>query len=323
LDEESILQPNLITSIKQNKELHTLEVMNVKIFESNLINNIEKEKNPIEKPMSKTIQREFSNSFESKEIPSNLDQLNNDNNHSRIIFRKKEKQRMYWSTEMNEFLKNAIENSNLDYKAIAVKFISLHEGLYVTIPQIIKHIKLIKSKIHYKNKEIRCEENVSIDQHDANEHKNNNFENKKRPYIHWKDYDIYMKDHIIHNHEYDNIQSKINVFYEKFPDCQLTNKQIAKRLKYINNKKEDNVQYVKDKIDFVYQTETQYKVIDEYSIEKNIECTLGNDKNIKSNNSHHKQSSMQILKHLKHINKKIKLRSMKNKKTSYGCNRGK
>ena len=98
LDEESILQPNLSTSIKQNKELHTLEVMNVKIFESNLINKKEKEKNPIEKSMSKTIQPDFSNSSELKETPSNLCQLKDTNNHSRIIFRKKRKQRMYWTT---------------------------------------------------------------------------------------------------------------------------------------------------------------------------------------------------------------------------------
>ena len=32
-------------------------------------------------------------------------------------------------------------NSNLDYKAIATKFISLNEGLCVAIPQIIKHTK--------------------------------------------------------------------------------------------------------------------------------------------------------------------------------------
>ena len=64
--------------------------MNVEIFESNLINKIEKMKNPIEKSMSKTIQRDFSNSFELKETPSNLCQLNNDNNHIMIIFRKKE-----------------------------------------------------------------------------------------------------------------------------------------------------------------------------------------------------------------------------------------
>ena len=144
LHEESILQPNSITSIKGNKELHTLEVMNVKIFESNLINKIEKKKIPIGKSMSKTIQRDYSNSFELRKTPSNLCQLNNDNNHSKIIFRKKRKQRMYWSTQMNEFLKNAIINSDLDYKAIAVKFISFNEELQVTIPQIIKHIKLLK-----------------------------------------------------------------------------------------------------------------------------------------------------------------------------------
>ena len=53
---------------------------------------------------------------------------------------------------MNEFFKYAIKNSNLDYKAIATKFSFLNEALCVTIPQIIKHIKLLKSKIHYKNK---------------------------------------------------------------------------------------------------------------------------------------------------------------------------
>ena len=140
LDEESILQPNLSTSIKQNKELHTLEVMNVKIFESNLINKKEKS-------MSKTIQPDFSNSSELKETSSNLCQLKDTNNHSRIIFRKKRKQRMYWTTEMNEFFKNAVLNSDLDYKSIAIKFISFNEGLHVTVSQIMKHIKLLKIKI--------------------------------------------------------------------------------------------------------------------------------------------------------------------------------
>ena len=51
---------------------------------------------------------------------------------------------------MNEFFKNTIENSNLDYKTIAIKFISLNKGLNVTISQIIKHIKFIKSKISHK-----------------------------------------------------------------------------------------------------------------------------------------------------------------------------
>ena len=220
LHEESILQPNSITSIKGNKELHTLEVMNVKIFESNVINKIEKKKIPIEKSMSNTIQRDFSNSFELKKTLSNLFQLNNDNNHSKIIFRKKRKQ----ITQMNEFFKNAIINPDLDYKAIVVKFISFNEELQVTIPQIIKYIKLLKSKIHYTNKKTKCKENVSIDQHDSNEeNKNKKIRNRKRSYIHWKDYDIYINDHIIHNHEYDNIQTKIDVFYELFPDCQLTN----------------------------------------------------------------------------------------------------
>ena len=34
---------------------------------------------------------------------------------------------------MIEFLKNTIEHSNLDYKAIDVKFISLNKKLHVTI----------------------------------------------------------------------------------------------------------------------------------------------------------------------------------------------
>jgi len=95
LDEKLIPQPNSITSMKENKELHTLEAMNVKIFESNLINKIKKEKIPIEKSMSNTIQRDFLNSFELKKSPSNLCQLNNDNNHSKIIFKKKRNQRMH------------------------------------------------------------------------------------------------------------------------------------------------------------------------------------------------------------------------------------
>ena len=54
LDEKSIPQPKLITSIKKNNEFHTLQEMNLKIFESNLINKIEREKKSIAKPMSKT-----------------------------------------------------------------------------------------------------------------------------------------------------------------------------------------------------------------------------------------------------------------------------
>ena len=193
--------------------------MNVKIFESNLINKIERKKNPIVKSMSNIIQRDFFNSFELEKIPLNLYQLNNDIN-SRIIFKKKRKKRMYWSTQMNEFLENAIINSDLDYKAIAVKFISFNERLHVTFWQIIKHIKLLKSKKHYTINKTKCKENVSIDQHDWNEeNKNKKYENTKRPYVHDKDFDIYIKDPIIHNHEYDNVQSKMNVFYEKFPDC--------------------------------------------------------------------------------------------------------
>ena len=123
--------------------------MNLNFFESKLINKIKREKNPIAKPMSKTTQREFLNVFESKQIPSNLCQFNkNKNNYYHynhtldlIIFRKK-KQRMYWSTQMNEFLKNTIENSNLDYKAIVFKFISLNKGLNVAILQIVKHINI-------------------------------------------------------------------------------------------------------------------------------------------------------------------------------------
>ena len=37
-------------------------------------------------------------------------------------------------------------------------------------------------------------------------------------------------------------------------DCQITNKKMAKRLKYINKKIKNNVQYLKDKINVVYQT---------------------------------------------------------------------
>ena len=55
--------------------------------------------------MFTTIQRDFSNYIESKYSSSNLGQLNNDNKHSKIIFRKEKKEKMYWSTQMNEFLK--------------------------------------------------------------------------------------------------------------------------------------------------------------------------------------------------------------------------
>ena len=48
---------------------------------------------------------------------------------------------------MNEFLKNAMINLYLDYKAVAVKFISFNEGLHITITQIIKYIKLLKKSI--------------------------------------------------------------------------------------------------------------------------------------------------------------------------------
>ena len=58
------------------------------------------------------------------------------------------------------------------------------------------------------------------------------------------------------------------MFYEKKSDCQLTNKQSAKRLKYINKKKENNVQYLKDKINVAYQIEIKNKDIHEYGIEK-------------------------------------------------------
>ena len=111
---------------------------------------------------------------------------------------------------------------------------------------------------------------------------------KKRPYVHWKDYDINIKDHIIHNNDYDNIQSKVNIFYERFSDRQLTTQQIAKRLKYIINIKKDDVQNVKNKLDVVYQTETQNKDIEDHSIEKNIESNINNNKNRKSNNNHYK-----------------------------------
>ena len=58
---------------------------------------------------------------------------------------------MYWSKQMNEFLKNAMINLYLDYKAVAVKFISFNEGLHITITQIIKYIKLLKNLL-YKQK---------------------------------------------------------------------------------------------------------------------------------------------------------------------------
>ena len=44
---------------------------------------------------------------------------------------------------------------------------------------------------------------------------------------------------------------------------------------------------------------------------------MDNTKNIKSNNDHRKQLSMQILRHLKYISNKFKLGSMGNFKTSY------
>ena len=59
---------------------------------------------------------------------------------------------MYWSTQLNEFFKHAIENPNLDYKATTIKFSYLNEGLCVTNPHFIQHIKMLESKIHYKNK---------------------------------------------------------------------------------------------------------------------------------------------------------------------------
>ena len=58
------------------------------------------------------------------------------------------------------------------------------------------------------------------------------------------------------------------MFYEKNSNCHLTNKKFAKRFKYLNKKKENNVQYLKDKINVVYQTEIKNKDINEYGIEK-------------------------------------------------------
>ena len=65
--------------------------MDVNIFESNIINEIDKERNLIEKPTFKTIQRDFSNYFKSKYSSLNLDQLKIDKKSSRIIFKKEKK----------------------------------------------------------------------------------------------------------------------------------------------------------------------------------------------------------------------------------------
>ena len=55
----------------------------------------------------------------------------------------KEKRTRNVLANTNEWIfgKYNMVNSNLDYKAIATKFISLNEGLCVAIPQIIKHTK--------------------------------------------------------------------------------------------------------------------------------------------------------------------------------------
>ena len=59
------------------------------------------------------------------------------------------------------------------------------------------------------------------------------------------------------------------MFYEKISDCQLTNKQIAKHLKYINNKKENDVQYLKIKKMLYIKMRQKNKDINEYGIERN------------------------------------------------------
>ena len=61
---------------------------------------------------------------------------------------------------------------------------------------------------------------------------------------------------------------KIHMFYERISNCQLTNENIAKLLKYMNNNIKDDVQYIKDKIYVIYQTDIQNKVIKKYSIKK-------------------------------------------------------
>ena len=79
------------------------------------------------------MKKPFSN-IKNKNISLNYDKLINDNKHDPIYSRKQNTKRMYWSTEMNEFFRHALVNSNLDYKAIAIKFISLNEALQVIIP---------------------------------------------------------------------------------------------------------------------------------------------------------------------------------------------
>ena len=93
------------------------------------------------------------------------------------------------------------------------------------------------------------------------------------------------------------------MFYENFPDCQLTNKQIAKHLKYINNKKENDVQYLKIKKCCISKWDKKIKTL--------MNMVLKEIKKI--NNGHHKPSSIQILKRLKYTNNTPKIRSIKNK----------
>jgi len=89
------------------------------------------------KQNSETMQSEFIDSFNSKNIRSDslqiiikndymlfyYDKLSNNNQHDCIHYRQRINKRMNWSRKMNEFLRNTILNSHLDYKAIAIKFI--------------------------------------------------------------------------------------------------------------------------------------------------------------------------------------------------------
>lgn len=56
----------------------------------------------------------------------------------------------------------------------------------------------------------------------------------------------------MHNLEFDNILNKVNVSYEWTFDCQFMNNKITKRMKYINDKKKDNIQDLTNDIDIVY-----------------------------------------------------------------------
>ena len=164
---------------------------------------------------------------------------------------------------------NSIKNSNLNYKAMAVKFILLSKKLYIRIPQIIKHIKLIKSKIHYRNQKIKYENFCSIDQHDSNkEHR----KILKIENIHMFNGKIMLFTLNIISYIITIMiifKVKIHMFYERISDCQLTNENIAKLLKYMNNNIKDDVQYIKDKIYVIYQTDIQNKVIKKIVLKNN------------------------------------------------------